>query len=169
MATSEKWRRGKFQENRGLAELSSWRRIWEPTPVLWPGESHGQRSLVSTVSQRVGLNWSDFAPTLVAPVVRIHMPEQEMWEARVWSLGREDSPGGTLSFSRWFDAQSLNFFTHLVYSNCAWGTLFQGHDRDMNELLSSCSGWVGAGRRKEHDIQQNKYWNKKRGENSTQK
>ena len=23
-----------------------WRRKWQPTPVLWPGKSHGQRSLV---------------------------------------------------------------------------------------------------------------------------
>ena len=23
-----------------------WRRPWQPTPVFWPGESHGQRSLV---------------------------------------------------------------------------------------------------------------------------
>ena len=23
-----------------------WRRRWQPTPVFWPGESHGQRSLV---------------------------------------------------------------------------------------------------------------------------
>ena len=23
-----------------------WRRQWHPTPVLWPGKSHGQRSLV---------------------------------------------------------------------------------------------------------------------------
>ena len=23
-----------------------WRRKWLPTPVFWPGESHGQRSLV---------------------------------------------------------------------------------------------------------------------------
>jgi len=22
-----------------------WRRKWQPTPVVWPGESHGQRSL----------------------------------------------------------------------------------------------------------------------------
>ena len=22
-----------------------WRRKWQPTPVFWPGESHGQRSL----------------------------------------------------------------------------------------------------------------------------
>ena len=23
-----------------------WRRVWQPTPVFWPGESHGQRCLV---------------------------------------------------------------------------------------------------------------------------
>jgi len=23
-----------------------WRRAWQPTPVLFPGESHGQRSLM---------------------------------------------------------------------------------------------------------------------------
>ena len=32
-----------------------WRRKWQPTPELLPGEFHGQRSLV--VSQRVGHNW----------------------------------------------------------------------------------------------------------------
>ena len=28
------------------AGKSPWRRAWEPTPVFWPGESHGQSSLV---------------------------------------------------------------------------------------------------------------------------
>ena len=28
-------------------EKIPWRRAWQPTPVFWPGESHGQRSLVS--------------------------------------------------------------------------------------------------------------------------
>ena len=26
-----------------------WRSAWQPAPVSWPGESHGQRSLVATV------------------------------------------------------------------------------------------------------------------------
>ena len=35
-----------------------WRRKWQPTPVLLPGKSHGQRSLKgSMVSQRVGHDW----------------------------------------------------------------------------------------------------------------
>ena len=25
-----------------------WRRAWQPTPVFWPGESHGQKSLVGS-------------------------------------------------------------------------------------------------------------------------
>ena len=28
-----------------------WRRAWQPTPVFWPGESHGQRNLVGYSSQ----------------------------------------------------------------------------------------------------------------------
>ena len=30
----------------GLERKISWRRKWQPTPVLLPGEFHGQRSLV---------------------------------------------------------------------------------------------------------------------------
>ena len=35
-----------------------WRRKWQPTPVLLPRKSHGQRSLVSMGSQRVRHNWA---------------------------------------------------------------------------------------------------------------
>ena len=44
----------------------SWRRKWQPTPVFWPGESHGQRSLVGYSpwgSQRVRQDWRDLACT----------------------------------------------------------------------------------------------------------
>ena len=36
-----------------------WRRVWQPTPLFLPGESHGQRSLVgySPWSQRVRHDW----------------------------------------------------------------------------------------------------------------
>ena len=30
---------------RSLGQEDSWRRAWQPTPVVLPGESHGQRSL----------------------------------------------------------------------------------------------------------------------------
>ena len=37
-----------------------WRRKWQPTPVFWPGEFHGQRSLVgySPWGCRVGHHWT---------------------------------------------------------------------------------------------------------------
>ena len=35
-----------------------WRRKRQPTPVLLPRKSHGQRSLVSMGSQRVGHDWA---------------------------------------------------------------------------------------------------------------
>ena len=35
-----------------------WRRKWQPTPVLLARKSHGQRSLVSVGSQRVGHDWA---------------------------------------------------------------------------------------------------------------
>ena len=35
-----------------------WRRKRQPTPELLPRKSHGQRSLVSMGSQRVGHNWA---------------------------------------------------------------------------------------------------------------
>ena len=38
-----------------------WKMTWPPTPVFFPGEPHGQRSLTgSMVLQRLGHNWNDF-------------------------------------------------------------------------------------------------------------
>ena len=44
-----------------------WRRAWQPTPVLSPGESHGQRSLAgySPWGRRVGHGWSEWAHTQI--------------------------------------------------------------------------------------------------------
>ena len=42
---------------RSLGREVPWRRKWQPTPVLLPRKSHGQRSLVSMGSQRVGHDW----------------------------------------------------------------------------------------------------------------
>ena len=42
-----------------LFSFMHWRRKWQPTLVLLPGKSHGQRSLVGSVSsQRVGHDWA---------------------------------------------------------------------------------------------------------------
>ena len=38
-----------------------WRTAWQPSPVFWPGESHGQRSLAGYSLQGRKHNWSDLA------------------------------------------------------------------------------------------------------------
>ena len=42
-----------------LGRKIPWRRVWQPSPVFLPGESHGQRSLAgySPCSHGVGRNW----------------------------------------------------------------------------------------------------------------
>ena len=76
-----------------------WRRKWQPTPVLLPGESHGQGSLgglQSIGSHRVGHDWSnwahnqntclqhDLAVTFLGRYLKISIFEDfrfEMWHA----------------------------------------------------------------------------------------
>ena len=50
-----------------LFTFMHWRRQWQPTPVLLPGESQGRGSLVGCRlwrSHRVGHDWSDLAKLL---------------------------------------------------------------------------------------------------------
>ena len=48
-----------------------WRRAWQPTPVLLPGESHGQRSLVGY--SPLGLKESDRTEATWRVCMHIHM------------------------------------------------------------------------------------------------
>ena len=51
-STDNQWARAFMDRRRGLhaeiavIHLEIWRRQWQPTPILLPGKSHGQRSLV---------------------------------------------------------------------------------------------------------------------------
>ena len=59
---------------------SPWRRKWQPSPVFWPGEFHGLRSLVgySPRGHRVGHDWA---------TVDAHRPQQTLLlqKRRDWS------------------------------------------------------------------------------------
>ena len=46
-----------------LPEIVSWRRQWHPTPVLWPGKSHGWRSLVAAVHGTCHFQPLSFSPS----------------------------------------------------------------------------------------------------------
>ena len=71
-----------------------WRRQWHPTPVLLPGKSHGQRSLVAAVhgvaQSRTQL--SDFTFTF-----HFHALEKEMAthsSVLAWRIPGTTEPGG---------------------------------------------------------------------------
>ena len=52
-----------------------WRRQWHPTPVLFPGKPHGQRSLVGCRlwGHRVGHDWSDLAAAAADRYIYMYM------------------------------------------------------------------------------------------------
>ena len=56
-----------------------WRRAWQPTAVFWPGESHGQRSLVGCCPR--GHRESD-ATERTADTAHLHI---SLWPAALWT------------------------------------------------------------------------------------
>ena len=74
--------------------MCGWRRQWHPTPVLLPGKSHGQSSLVGcspwVTKSRTGL--SDFTFTF-----HFHALEKEMAahsSVLAWKIPGTAEPGG---------------------------------------------------------------------------
>ena len=51
-----------------LFTFMHWRRKWQPTPVILPGESQGRRSLVG--SHRIGHDWRDLAAAAAVCPIR---------------------------------------------------------------------------------------------------
>ena len=91
-----------------------WRRKWQPTPVLLPGQSHGRRSLVGyhprvtksqtrlsdftftfTLLQYYESYWIRSYPTLVWTSLTVQLVKNPpaMQETPVWFLGQEDPLG----------------------------------------------------------------------------
>ena len=72
-----------------------WRRQWPPTPVLLPGKSHGQRSLVGCIVHGVAKSrtrLSDFIFTF-----HFHALEKEMAthsSILAWRIPEKVEPGG---------------------------------------------------------------------------
>ena len=91
--------------------LPSWRRQWQPTPVLLPGKSHGWRSLVgSSGVARSRTRLSDFAFTFY-----FHALEKEMAthsSILAWTIPGTEEPGGLPSMGshrvglRWLSSSS---------------------------------------------------------------
>ena len=77
-----------------VSRVLKWRRQWDPTSVLLPGKSHGQRSLWAAV-HGVAKSWtwlSDFTFTF-----HFHALEKEMAthsDVLAWRIPRTGEPGG---------------------------------------------------------------------------
>ena len=92
-------RKRKRHEFNPCVRKISWRRKWQPTPVLLSGEFHGQRSLVSCnlwdckeldTTEYVHIHKpprNEYISSLVAQMIKNPTAIQETW---VRSLGQED-------------------------------------------------------------------------------
>ena len=81
------------------------KRQWQPTPVLLPGKSHGQRSLVRLQpmgSQRVRHNWATKPPPpLVYHSVWFVQKYDPVFWGHLWLVGLKKLHNGTF-FSNWY-------------------------------------------------------------------
>ena len=75
-----------------IRNKNGWRRQWQPTPVLLPGESHGWRSLVGHGVTQSQTRSSDFTFTF-----HFHALEKEMAthsSVLAWRILGTEEPGG---------------------------------------------------------------------------
>ena len=86
-----------------------WRKKWQPTPVLLPGKSHGQRSLVgySLWGCSVGHDWSDSACTHT-PIIS--------WFPQKFIFYKNLSLPGKFEALRHYISETLKFDTVVIYS-----------------------------------------------------
>ena len=112
--------------NTGICDITR-RRQWQPTPVLLPGKSHGQRSLVGYTVHGVAEGWtrlSDFTFTF-----HFHALEKEMAthsSVLAWRIPGTAEPGRLLSMGShraehdWSDlAAAACDITRFWHTNCA--------------------------------------------------
>ena len=90
-----------------------WRRAWQPTPVILPGESHGQRSLADYRPE--GHKWSD--TTEVTKHSIAHVPSIcTLWRFltinRCWILSKV--------FSEFIEMMRFLFFNLLMWCITLW-------------------------------------------------
>ena len=143
-----------------------WRRVWQPTPVCLPGESHGQRCLVGFSpwhSTRVGHNWSKWAAAASRGMVKIY----ETTVFTHWSVGRTSvserrkSVEGTLQFpwltfqegvsklqcSEWVNKQTSFLFVCVYF----WWTSKNGSSGILGDSRLEFSGEnMGKEQHREH-------------------
>ena len=113
-----------------------WRRKWQPTPVLLPGKSHGQRSLVGYYpwmgSQRVRHDWVTSFPSFLPS---LWQKAKRNWRASFWKW-KSEKAGLKLNIKKmkmmasdpvtsWqIDRQTMETVTDFIFlgskNHCRW-------------------------------------------------
>ena len=126
-----------------------WRRHWHPTPVLLPGKSHGQRSLVGcshgVTKSRTRL--SDFTFTF-----HFHALEKEIAthsSVFAWRIPGTEEPGGLLSmrshrvrhdWSKWLSSSTRQ---NILYSKIIFEFCLNFLKKEQWPLFRGISrGWI---------------------------
>ena len=95
-----KWART-YYLNLPTSSLLSWRRPWHPTPVLLPGKSHGQRSLVGCSPWGRGYDWA----TSLSLFTFMHW--RRKWQSTPVSLpGESQGQGSQVGCNLWGRTES---------------------------------------------------------------
>ena len=107
-----------------------WRREWLPTPVLLPGKSHGQRSLVGL--QRVRHNWATFTSLRF-----LGKPQ------KIWGLSNPSDVSLTvISIGLNWPSQGL----HFSLASCFWATFWASFPNEDGGGSTHCAqGLAGYG------------------------
>ena len=63
---------------------------WQPTPVVLPGESHGQRRLQSMGSQRVGHDWATNTQHTKVRLVKVIVFPVVMYGCESWTIKKAE-------------------------------------------------------------------------------
>ena len=90
--------------------VGPWRRKWQPTPVLLPGESHGRRSLVgwSGLARRVG--------KVNAKSIRLNKSLLNLKVHSYWPITGPVFPASLLLFPFWLSVFLLQWLFFQVFS-----------------------------------------------------
>ena len=83
----------------------SWRRKWQPTPVLLPGKSHGQRSLVGCMQSMGSLRVGHNGATLLSLFTFMHW--RRKWQPTpVFLPGESQGQGSLVDYHLWGRTES---------------------------------------------------------------
>ena len=103
-----------------LFTFMHWRRKWQPTPALLPGESHGRRSLVGCHlwGRRVGHDWNDLAAAAAEIALWTGRGLMKSWGG--WVLDKEQNSEWSGRMIQWALPRQSRGLIQAEEKNICW-------------------------------------------------